>query len=103
MVCPNKSAEKDSCLVGKLTLELGTCFIVIAMRNMFVAGELPGETPSTSAGSDISSFTELYQNAKDVYETCSNPEINKPGWYPAGRSPGYFIPNRLPCACGYIH
>lgn len=56
------------------------------MRNMFVEGELPGETPSRSAGSDISSFTELYQDALDVYAKCSEPEVNKPGWYPAGRS-----------------
>ena len=75
------------CLVGRLTLELGTCYVVIAMRNMFVEGELPGETPTTSAGSDISSFTELYQNALDVYAKCSNSEVNEPGWYPAGRPP----------------
>lgn len=72
-------------MVGRLSVELGTCFVVVAMRNMFVAGELPGETPSRSAGSDISSFTQIYQNAQDVYGKCSNPEVNQPGWYPAGR------------------
>ena len=74
-------------LIGRLTLEPGTCYVVIAMRNMFVKGELPGETPSRSAGSDISSFAELYQNALDVYAKCGKPEVNKPGWYPAGRPP----------------
>lgn len=77
-------------LVGRLIFELGTCYVVIAMRNMFVEGELPGETPSRSAGSDISSFTELYQNALDVYGKCSNPEVNEPGWYPAGWAPTSF-------------
>ncbi|KAL9069679.1 MAG: hypothetical protein Q9161_005380 [Pseudevernia consocians] len=62
----------------------GTCFVVIAMRNMFMEGELPGETPFKSAGSDISSFSQLYQNALDVYAKCSAPEVNQPGWYPAG-------------------
>lgn len=71
-------------MVGSLTLELGTCFVVIAMRNMFVKGELPGETPSKSAGSDISSFTQLFKNAQDVYGECSNPDVSAPGWYPAG-------------------
>lgn len=79
----NQGADQDT-LVGRLTHEPGTCFVVIAMRNMFVEGELPGETPSKSAGSDISSFTDLYQNALDVYGKCSNPEVNEPGWYPAG-------------------
>ena len=65
--------------------------MVIAMRNMFVKGELPGETRSTSAGSDISSFTELHQDAMDVYAQCSNPEVNKPGWYPAGRPLTSFV------------
>lgn len=74
-------------VVGRLTLKLGTCYVVIAMRNMFVEGELPGETPFRSAGSDISSFTQLYHNAQDVYGRCSNPEVNEPGWYPAGRPP----------------
>ena len=55
------------------------------MRNMFVKGELPGETPSPSAGSDITSFTQLYQYVLDVFDKCSNPEVNKPGWFPAGR------------------
>ena len=70
---------------GRLTPELGTCYVVIAMRNMFVEGELPGEIPFKSAGSDISSFTQLFKNAQDVYGKCSNPEVNEPGWYPAGR------------------
>lgn len=74
-------------LTRTLTLGLGTCFVVIAMRNMFVEGELPGETPSKSAGSDISSFAELYQNALEIYAECSQPEVNQPGWYPAGRPP----------------
>lgn len=73
-------------MFDRLILELGTCYVVIAMRNMFVEGELPGETPSRSAGSDISSFAELYQNALDVYAKCGEPEVNKPGWYPAGNS-----------------
>ena len=60
------------------------------MRNMFVKGELPGETPSRSAGSDISSFSQLYQNALDVYAQCSEPEKSEPGWYPAGRTPTPF-------------
>ena len=68
----------------RLTPELGTCYVVIAMRNMFVEGELPGEIPFKSAGSDISSFTQLFKNAQDVYGKCSNPEVNEPGWYPAG-------------------
>lgn len=85
-------ASKTGCrsrlvLVGVLTLELGTCYVVIAMRNMFLEGELPGETPSRSAGSDVSSFSELYQNALEVYAQCSEPEINRPGWYPAGTPP----------------
>ncbi|CAF9935767.1 hypothetical protein IMSHALPRED_010339 [Imshaugia aleurites] len=67
-----------------LKVAYGTCFVVIAMRNMFVKGDLPGETPSRSAGSDISSFRELYQNAMDIYAKCSEPQINEPGWYPAG-------------------
>ena len=79
------SRNHEKMVIGRLTFEPGTCFIVIAMRNMFVKGELPGETPSRSAGSDISSFTQIYQNAQDVYGTCSNPEVNQPGWYPAGR------------------
>lgn len=76
-----------------LKVGYGTCYVVIAMRNMFVEGELPGETPSRSAGSDISSFAELYQNALDVYAECSEPEVNKPGWYPAGdlNSIGVFL------------
>ena len=60
------------------------------MRNMFVEGELPGDTPFKSAGSDISSFSQLYQNALDVYAKCSAPEVNQPGWYPAGNSPTSF-------------
>ena len=63
------------------------------MRNMFVKGELPGETPSRSAGSDISSFRELYQNAMDIYAKCSEPQINEPGWYPAGRPPAPYKQN----------
>lgn len=55
------------------------------MRNMFMEGDLPGETPTTSAGSDISSFTELYQNALAIFAECSEPTVNLPGWYPAGR------------------
>lgn len=74
-------------VVGRLTFRLGTCYVVIAMRNMFVEGELPDEIPFKSAGSDISSFTQLYQNAQDIYGKCSNPEVNEPGWYPAGRLP----------------
>lgn len=76
-----------------LKVGYGTCFVVIAMRNMFVEGELPGETPSRSAGSDVSSFTQLYQNALDVYSTCGTPEVNQPGWYPAGdlNSIGVFL------------
>lgn len=66
------------------------------MRNMFVEGELPGETPSRSAGSDISSFAELYQNALDVYAECSEPEVNKPGWYPAGEVSYIIQPYRHP-------
>lgn len=85
----NQGADQDT-LVGRLTHEPGTCFVVIAMRNMFVEGELPGETPSKSAGSDISSFTDLYQNALDVYGKCSNPKVNEPGWYPAGWPPTSF-------------
>lgn len=73
------------CLVDRLNHEVGTCYVVIAMRNMFVAGELPGETPSPSAGSDISSFTQLYHDAMYVNAECSRPEVNQPGWYPAGR------------------
>ncbi|KAF6231637.1 hypothetical protein HO173_010169 [Letharia columbiana] len=76
-----------------LKVAFGTCYVVIAMRNMFVEGELPGETPSKSAGSDISSFAELYQNALEIYAECSQPEVNQPGWYPAGdlNSIGVFI------------
>ena len=84
MVRPNEGVNPDSNMVDRLTHGLGTCYVVIAMRNMFVEGELPGETPTTSAGSDISSFTELYQHAQDIYGKCSNPEVNEPGWYPAG-------------------
>ena len=69
-----------------LTLERGTCYVVVAMRNMFVKGELPGETPSPSAGSDISSFNQLYDYVQDVFDKCSNPEVNKPGWYAAGKA-----------------
>lgn len=82
------------------------------MRNMFVKGELPGETPTTSAGSDISSFSQLYDYVQDVFDKCSNPEVNKPGWYPAGkglslslflflsrRSPPTQGTHLLPCAC----
>lgn len=85
----SKAADQDM-VVNILTLGLGTCAIVIAMRNQFVKGELPGETPSKSAGSDISSFTQLYQNALDIYAKCSEPEVNQPGWYPAGRLPTPF-------------
>ena len=77
-------------LVDRLILDLGTCIVVIAMRNMFVKGELPGETPSRSAGSDISSFSELSQNAQAVYAKCSAPQVNAPGWYPAGKAPTSF-------------
>lgn len=76
--------------VDRLTFEIGTCYVVIAMRNMFVEGELPGETASKSAGSDISSFSELYQNTLEIYAKCSAPEVSEPGWYPAGRSPTSF-------------
>ena len=86
MVRQNRGSWPILKLAGRLILEPGTCFVVIAMRNMFVEGELPGETPSRSAGSDISSFTELYQNALDVYSTCGAPEVNQPGWYPAGKA-----------------
>lgn len=68
------------------------------MRNMFVEGELPGEAPSRSAGSDISSFSQLYQNALDVYAKCSAPEVNQPGWYPAGNSPTPFNQNISPAS-----
>ena len=73
-------------MINKLRIfsKPGTCSVVIAMRNMFVQGELPGETPTRSAGSDISSFTVLHQSALEVYSQCCNPAVNKPGWFPAG-------------------
>lgn len=84
---------KTSVWSVNLTVEVGSCYVVVAMRNMFSEGELPGETPTTSAGSDVCSFTQLHQYAQNVYEKCSRPEINHPGWYPAGRHP--VQPNRL--------
>ena len=90
--------------VGRLTVEAGTCYVVIAMRNMFVEGELPGETPTTSAGSDISSFTQLYQYAEDVYTRCTRPGVSNPGWYPAGRHPPTFNQTASPRTCvGGLH
>ena len=87
MVRQNQGCWPILMLVGQLIFEPGTCYVVIAMRNMFVEGELPGETPYRSAGSDISSFAELYQNTLEVYSKCATPEVNQPGWYPAGKAP----------------
>ena len=65
----------------------GTCTVVIAMRNMFKLGELPGEKPFRSAGSDISSFTQLFKAIEDVNYKCNEP-YREPGWYPAGECSG---------------
>ena len=60
----------------------GTCFVVIAMRNQFKQGELPAETPSPSAGSDISSFEQIYRGLLAIDGKCA--KDGNPGWYPAG-------------------
>ena len=55
------------------------------MRNTFRWGELPGEKPFRSAGSDISSFVQLYRAVEDVNHRC-NEQSREPGWHPAGES-----------------
>lgn len=60
----------------------GTCFIVIAMRSQFKEGELPAETPSPSAGSDVSSFAQIFRGLALIDYKCAQDGI--PGWYPAG-------------------
>lgn len=55
------------------------------MRNQFREGELPGESPFRSAGSDISDFQKLYQAALETYAACGKPELSEPGWQPAGK------------------
>ena len=64
------------------------------MRNMFAQGELPGETPTVSAGSDVSSFTQMSHYVQLIYDTCSKPEVDQPGWYPAGKGPLTSCPTR---------
>lgn len=56
------------------------------MRNQFKEGELPAETPTRSAGSDISSFSQIHQGLLDIDSKCSS-ENNEPGWYPLGKHP----------------
>ena len=52
------------------------------MRNQFKEGELPAETPSPSAGSDVSSFEQIYKGLISVTHKCAYD--GNPGWYPAG-------------------
>ncbi|KAL2038347.1 hypothetical protein N7G274_008996 [Stereocaulon virgatum] len=66
-----------------LKVEWGTCVVAIAMRSQFKQGELPFETPSPSALSDVASFEDLWRGLQDVAKRCSYP-FSTPGWYPAG-------------------
>ena len=45
-------------------------------------GELPAETPSLSAKSDLSSFAQLYRGLDSIDKNCASRGL--PGWYPAG-------------------
>lgn len=63
----------------------GTCFVVIAMRHQFRWGELPGEKPFRSAGSDIGSFANLLGVLEDINAKCAEPH-GEPGWHAAGKS-----------------
>ena len=63
------------------------------MRNTFKEGELPAETPRRSAGSDVSSFQQVYQALLDVDKKCSEPH-GQPGWHPVGKEQPYY-PNHI--------
>ena len=60
------------------------------MRKTFRWGELPGEKPFPSAGSDISSFVQLYRAVEDVNHRC-NEQSREPGWHPAGESSRVYL------------
>lgn len=61
----------------------GTCTVVIAMRSQFTEGQLPNETPFKSAGSDICSFSKMYQGLLEIDQACM--QDDKPGWYETGK------------------
>ena len=52
------------------------------MRSQFKEGELPAEKPSPSAGSDVSSFAQLFRGLGLIDYKCA--QGGNPGWYPAG-------------------
>ena len=79
----------------------GTCFIVIAMRSQFKEGELPAETPSPSARSDVSSFAQIYRGLDAIDRNCARYGV--PGWYPAGMAPHNVQPfGGITLTCEYI-
>ena len=52
------------------------------MRGQFKEGELPAETPSPSARSDLSSFEQIFRGLDAIDKNCAQHGL--PGWYPAG-------------------
>ena len=52
------------------------------MRSQFKVGELPAELPSPSAGSDLSSFAQIFRGLALIDGKCA--QDGNPGWYPAG-------------------
>ena len=55
------------------------------MRSQFKEGELPAETPSPSARSDVSSFAQIFRGLGLIDYKCA--QDGNPGWYPAGMAP----------------